>query len=175
MRVLGVDCGSRVTGYGLIEVTGSSYRFVGCGAIRPELPGELSGRLRVFHGDLAEIIRIHAPDAAVFESVFHASNARSALMLGHVRGVLMLTAVQADLPVFEYSALQVKGAVTGYGRAEKQQVQQMVKALLGLDRAPEPHDAADALAVAICHAQSYRYRQATGSIKPAPSTPASRT
>jgi crossover junction endodeoxyribonuclease RuvC len=96
----------------------------------------------------------------VFESVFHASNPQSALKLGHARGVSMLAASVAGLPVFEYSALEVKSAVTGFGRAEKSQVQQMVRSLLSLDRPPEPHDASDALAVAICHAQSYRYKEA---------------
>ena len=121
----------------------------------------LPDRLKIIHQSLVEVIEQHSPDVAVFESVFHAVNPQSALKLGHVRGVSMLAAVQANLPVFEYSALQVKGAVTGYGRAEKSQVQQMVKSLLKLVKAPEPYDASDALAVAICHAQSYRYEKAT--------------
>jgi crossover junction endodeoxyribonuclease RuvC len=169
MRVLGVDCGSRVTGYGLIDVAGSSYTFLGCGVIRPRLSDDLSGRLLVFHRDLATIIESAEPDVAVFEGVFHSTNAQSALKLGHARGVLMLTAAEAGLPVYEYSALQVKGAVTGYGRAEKQQVQRMVQSLLRLTEPPEPHDASDALAVAICHAQSYRYQRAAS---PIASTPA---
>jgi crossover junction endodeoxyribonuclease RuvC len=163
MRILGVDCGSRVTGYGLIEVEGSNYHFVDCGAIRPRASESLSFRLQFIHHALADVIREQAPDVSAFESIFHAANAQSALKLGHVRGVSMLTAVDAALPVFEYSALQVKSAVTGYGRAEKAQVQQMVKSLLKLKTAPEPFDASDALAVAICHAQSHRYKEATAS------------
>lgn len=161
MRILGVDSGSRVTGYGVIEVSGSNYTFIDCGAIklRPSIP--LADRLQIIHQSLGKVVAQHSPDVAAFESVFHAVNAQSALKLGHVRGVSMLTAVEADLPVFEYSALQVKSAVTGYGRAEKSQVQQMVRALLSLVNAPEPYDASDALAVAICHAQSYRYKKAT--------------
>ena len=161
MRILGVDCGSRITGYGVIDVHGPDCRFVDCGAIRPPAIENLARRLRFIHGVLADVIRTQEPDVAAFESVFHAANAQSALKLGHVRGVSMFTAAEAEVPVFEYSALQVKSAVTGYGRAEKAQVQQMVRSLLRLKEAPEPYDASDALAVAICHAQSYRYEQAT--------------
>lgn len=163
MRILGIDCGSRVTGYGLIEVQASEYRFVDCGALRPGASEALSGRLQFIHGALTEIIRLQSPDVAAFESVFFAANAQSALKLGHVRGVSMLAPAQAGIPVFEYSALQVKSAVTGYGRAGKAQVQQMVQALLRLERAPESFDASDALAVAICHAQSYRFQEAVAS------------
>ena len=162
MRVLGVDCGSRVTGFGVIETRGPDYDFVDCGAIRLPQTESLAGRLESVHRELTGIIQKLVPDVAVFESVFHGENARSALRLGHVRGVSIFAAAQAALPVFEYSALEVKSAVTGYGRAEKRQVQEMVRALLGLARRPEPNDAADALAVAICHAQSYRYARATG-------------
>ena len=161
MRILGVDCGSRITGYGVIDIHGQDCQFVDCGAIRPPASENLAGRLKFIHGVLADVIRTREPDVAAFESVFHAANAQSALKLGHVRGVSMFAAAEADVPVFEYSALQVKSAVTGYGRAEKAQVQQMVQSLLRLKEAPEPYDASDALAVAICHAQSYRYKQAT--------------
>ena len=161
MRILGVDCGSRVTGYGVIETKGADYSFVDCGAIRLRASASLAARLHAIHQSLAEVIEKQAPDVVAFESVFYAKNAQSALKLGHVRGVSMFTAAEARLPVFEYSALEVKSAVTGYGRAEKSQVQQMVRSLLRLPAAPEPHDASDALAVAICHAQSYRYEQAT--------------
>lgn len=161
MRILGVDCGSRVTGYGVIDTRGADYVYVDCGVIKPRVSESLARRLQAIHHGLSEVIRDSTPDVAAFESVFHATNAQSALKLGHARGVSMLTAAQAELPVFEYSALQVKGAVTGYGRAEKSQVQHMVRALLKLSAAPEPYDASDALAVAICHAQTYRYEQAT--------------
>ena len=161
MRILGVDCGSRVTGYGVIETKGADYRFVDCGAIRLRASASLADRLHTIHQSLAEVIQKQAPDVVAFESVFYAKNAQSALKLGHVRGVSMFTASEAHLPVFEYSALEVKSAVTGYGRAEKSQVQQMVRSLLRLREVPQSHDASDALAVAICHAQSYRYEQAT--------------
>jgi crossover junction endodeoxyribonuclease RuvC len=159
MRILGVDCGSRVTGYGVIDTHGADYGFVDCGTVRTRAADSLATRLHLIHKGLRAVIENHKPDVAVFESVFHAANAQSALKLGHVRGVSMVTAADADLPVFEYSALEVKSAVTGYGRAEKSQVQQMVQSLLRLREAPEPYDASDALAVAICHAQSYRFKQ----------------
>ena len=161
MRILGVDCGSRVTGYGVIDTHGADCAYVDCGVIRPQVSESLARRLQTIHHGLTEVIRDSTPDVAAFESIFHAVNAQSALKLGHVRGVSMFTAAAADLPVFEYSPLEVKSAVTGYGRAEKSQVQQMVRALLKLSVAPEPYDASDALAVAICHAQTYRYEQAT--------------
>ena len=161
MRILGVDCGSRVTGYGLIDVESSECDFVDCGPIRPPNAETLQGRLQFIHGALANVIRMLEPDVAAFESVFYAANAQTAIKLGHVRGVSIFTAADAGIPVFEYSALQVKSAVTGYGRADKAQVQQMVRSLLQLKEIPEPYDASDALAVAICHAQSYRYKQAT--------------
>ena len=159
MRILGVDCGSRVTGYGLIDTDGADCVFVRCGAIRSN-PGEaLPLRLRSIHDGIAGIIRESQPDAAAFESLFYATNVQSALKLGHVRGVSICAAAQAHLPIFEYSPLEVKSAVTGYGRAEKPQVQQMVRALLKLNVPPEPFDASDALAVAICHVHTYRFNK----------------
>jgi len=163
MRILGVDCGSRVTGYGVIETKGADYKFVDCGAIRLRASASLADRLQAIHQSLVEVIQKRAPDVVAFESLFFSTNAQSALKLGHVRGVAMFTAAEANLSVFEYSPLEVKSAVTGYGRAEKSQVQQMVRSLLRLPEVPEPYDSSDALAVAICHAQSYRYEQATAS------------
>jgi len=156
MRVLGIDCGSRVTGYGVIDTDGADCVFVRCGIIRTKSSDALAVRLRFIHNSIVEIIREFQPEAAAFESLFYATNVQSALKLGHVRGVSMFAAADADLPVFEYSPLEVKSAVTGYGRAEKLQVQQMVRALLRLNTSPEPFDASDALAVAICHVHSNR-------------------
>ena len=159
MRVLGIDCGSRVTGYGVIDTDGAECFLVQCGAIRSKSSEPLASRLRNIHNGIVEVIREFQPEAAAFESLFFATNAQSALKLGHVRGVSMFAAAQADLPVFEYSPLEVKSAVTGYGRAEKMQVQQMVRALLKLSALPEPYDASDALAVAICHVHTYRFNK----------------
>ena len=159
MRVLGIDCGSRVTGYGVIDTDGADCVFVRCGAIRSKASDSLADRLKCIHNGLVQVIRELQPEAAAFENVFYATNAQSALKLGHVRGVSMFAAAEANLPVFEYSPLEVKSAVTGYGRAEKPQVQQMVRALLKLNSLPEPYDASDALAVAICHIHTYRFNK----------------
>src|ERR1043165_5342158 len=160
MRVLGIDCGSRITGYGVIDTRGSDCVLIRCGAIRSKPSNPLAIRLRSIYNGIAEIIRDVQPDAAAFENLFFATNIQSALKLGHVRGVSMFAAAEANLPVYEYSPLEVKSAVTGYGRAEKPQVQQMIRALLKLDAAPEPYDASDALAVAICHVHTHRFNKA---------------
>jgi crossover junction endodeoxyribonuclease RuvC len=160
MRVLGIDCGSRITGYGVIDTRGTDCVLVRCGAIRLKPSDPLAIRLRSIYDGIVEIIREVQPEAAAFENLFYATNVQSALKLGHVRGVSMFAAAEANLPVFEYSPLEVKSAVTGYGRAEKSQVQQMVRALLKLNALPEPYDASDALAVAICHVHSNRFNKA---------------
>ena len=154
MRVLGIDCGSRVTGYGVIDSDGADCVFVDCGVVQVNPSHPLPLRLKNIHDGLVEVIRTSRPDIAAFESVFHSSNAQSALKLGHARGVCMVAAAAANLPIFEYSPAEVKSSVTGYGRAEKAQVQQMVCALLRLTSSPERYDASDALAVAICHAHT---------------------
>lgn len=159
MRVLGIDCGSRVTGYGVIDSDGADCVFVCCGAIRSKASDPLSSRLKCIYSGIVEVIRQVEPEAAAFESLFYATNVQSALKLGHVRGVSMFAAAESNLSVFEYSPLEVKSAVTGYGRAEKPQVQQMVRALLKLNAAPEPYDASDALAVAICHIHTHRFNK----------------
>ena len=159
MRVLGIDCGSRITGYGVIDTDGADCVFVRCGVIRSKPSDPLADRLSSIYNGIVGVIHEVQPEAAAFENLFYATNVQSALKLGHVRGVLMFAAVQANVKVFEYSPLEVKSAVTGYGRAEKSQVQQMVRALLRLDSYPEPYDASDALAVAICHAHTNRFHK----------------
>jgi crossover junction endodeoxyribonuclease RuvC len=161
MRVLGVDCGSRVTGYGVIDTDGVDCSLVQCGAIRVGSGDPLPTRLQSIYAGIVDVIANLRPEVAAFENLFYASNVQSALKLGHVRGVSIVAAAKANLPVFEYSPLEVKSAVTGYGRAEKAQVQQMVRALLRLKTAPEPYDASDALAVAICHVHSNRFKAST--------------
>src|SRR5205807_8783989 len=129
-------------------------RIVACGAITSSTLASFPDRLLTIHIRLSELLRECRPDAVAIESLFFAANVRSALKLGHARGVAMLAAVEAGVPVVEYSPAEIKRAVVGYGRAEKHQVQQMVKLILGLATLPSPHDAADALAVAICHVHS---------------------
>jgi crossover junction endodeoxyribonuclease RuvC len=160
MRVLGIDSGSRVTGYGVIEGDGADCVYVSCGVIRVNPSEPLSDRLHSIYRGIMEVISKLQPDVAAFEGIFYAQNVQSALKLGHVRGVCMAAVAEAKLPVHEYSPLEVKCAVTGFGRAEKPQVQQMVCALLKLKARPPEFDASDALAVAICHVHSNRLKQA---------------
>ena len=152
MRVLGIDCGSEYTGYGVVEEFGRG-RLVCCaqGAIRPKGRDSMALKLHNIFSTLSLIIAEHQPHCVAIEEVFYAVNVKSALKLGHVRGVAMLAAAQAGLPVVAYSPLSIKLAVVGYGRAQKPQVQIMVARLLKLETLPEPTDVADALAIAICH------------------------
>ena len=154
MRIFGIDPGSYRTGYGCVETDGSRHRIIVAGAIQTPAPASFPEKLLTIHNRLAVLLAEHRPDCVAIENLFHAANVRSALKLGHARGVAMLAAVEAGLPVVEYTPAEVKRAVVGYGRAEKHQVQQMVKLILGLAAPPSPHDAADALAVAICHVHS---------------------
>ena len=154
MRILGVDPGSIRTGYGCIDTDGSRHRVVTCGAIAPAARAAFPAKLLAIHSGLASLIARHGPDAVAIEDLFYARNVRSALKLGHVRGVVMVAAAEAGLPVSEYSPAEVKRAVVGYGRADKPQVRQMVMLLLGLAEPPSPLDVSDALAVAVCHAHS---------------------
>lgn len=150
-RILGIDPGSRTTGYGVIDKVGSQIGYVACGTIRTTPRQSLSERLLKIYEGLRKVIDRHSPDVAAVEDIFMARNPGSALKLGHARGVAVLAAVRCAMPVYEYPPRIVKMAVAGYGQAEKVQVQNMVRALLELTSAPS-EDAADALAVAICHA-----------------------
>lgn len=150
MRVLGIDPGSHRTGWGVVVSEGSKLLHVASGAIEVN-GGSLPERLRDIGDALEKVIAEHMPEAVSVESVFHARNAKSALMLGHARGVALLCAARSDLPVFEYTAGQIKQATTGRGRADKQQVQSMVQIMLGT-RHEMTLDTSDALAAAICHA-----------------------
>src|SRR5947209_6651013 len=152
MRVLGIDCGSEYTGYGVVEET--SERKLVChvnGAIKLKSGTPMAAKLEKIFTDLTAIIAKHQPEIVAIEDVFYALNVKSALKLGQVRGVAMLAASTSGLEVAEYSPLTIKSSVVGYGRAEKQQVQHMVTRLLELAAPPESLDASDALAIAICH------------------------
>ncbi|PLX87988.1 MAG: crossover junction endodeoxyribonuclease RuvC [Desulfuromonas sp.] len=154
MRILGIDPGSRATGYGLIEQRGNRLIHLDNGAIMTRSADALAPRLHKIYRELSRLIEEFQPDQVAVEQVFMAKNPASALKLGHARGVALLAGINADLPVAEYSALQVKSAVVGYGKAAKLQVQQMTRTLLNLPEIAQ-EDAADALAVAICHAHSH--------------------
>jgi crossover junction endodeoxyribonuclease RuvC len=154
VRIFGIDPGSIRTGYGCVDTDGRRHRLVTCGVLSTPSTTIFPDKLKNIHSGLTELFADVSPDCVVVENLFHARNVRSALILGHARGVAVLTAVMAGLPVVEYSPAEIKLAVSGYGRAPKPQLGRMVKLLLGLDKVPTPHDAADALAVAICHAHS---------------------
>ena len=156
MRIFGIDPGSERTGYGCVETDGRRHHLVACGAIAAVAGDTFPHRLARIHRELTALLSTCQPECVAIENLFHAANARSALKLGHARGVAMLAAIQAGCEVVEYTPAEVKRAVVGYGRAEKRQVQQMITLLLGLDQPPTPFDASDALAVAICHLHSQR-------------------
>jgi len=149
LRIIGVDPGSRATGYGVIEQTGRRLVFVSCGVIRPDLKKTFASRLLEIHSGMCEVIETFRPDRMAIEDVFVSINPGSALKLGHARGVLLLAAMQHDLELHEYSARKVKQAVVGYGQASKGQIQQVVRVLLNLSATPS-QDAADGLAIALC-------------------------
>jgi len=151
MRVLGIDCGSTATGVGVIESDGRGYQVLHYGAICPARSRPFGQRLDYIHRELEKLVERYRPQAIAVEQVFQAFNVKTAMQLSQVRGVVLLAAARAGLPVSEYSALAVKSSVVGYGRAEKHQVQRMVQRLLSLAALPQPEDAADALAVALCH------------------------
>jgi crossover junction endodeoxyribonuclease RuvC len=155
MRVCGIDCGTETTGYGVVEWDDRARnpRLVSlcCGGICPPKKATLPERLSVIYGELIALFEQFHPEVVAVEEVFYSINARSAIRLGHVRGVALLAAATAGLPIAEYAPLTIKSTVTGYGLAAKQQVQFMVARLLSLPALPQPADAADALAIAICH------------------------
>ena len=160
MIALGIDPGTAITGYGIVKDAPDGRLFeIDHGVIRtdPKTPYPL--RLKKIHDDIAFLIEQHRPQVAAIEELFFSKNASTAMVVGQARGVVILTAVLAGLELSEYTPIQVKEAVTGYGRAEKMQVQYMVKTLLGLAEIPKPDDAADALALAICHLHSYRMKR----------------
>lgn len=152
MRVLGIDCGTEFTGFGVAEQeNGRELRFIAAGAIQLSKRDSMAQRLAQVFATLQALLEEHKPDVVAIEEVFYSVNAKSALKLGQVRGVALLAAAICKLPVAEYAPLTIKASVVGYGRAEKHQVQDMVMRLLKLSAPPKPADAADALAIAICH------------------------
>ncbi len=171
MRVIGIDCGSRRTGYGVIESDGVRHRMIAAGVIAADRKSPFAQRLLTIAGALRQLLQEHLPEAGAVEDVFYAANVKTALKLAHVRGIALVSLAEAGLEVAEYSPLEVKTSVVGYGRAEKYQVQRMTRSLLGLPEAMKgvaeaSEDASDALAVAICHATHLPThlpnRQATG-------------
>jgi crossover junction endodeoxyribonuclease RuvC len=154
--VLGIDPGTAITGYGLVSQEGDALTLVDYGTINTSQQMSLPQRLQTIYRELGEIISEHHPTAIAVEKLFFSKNVRTALSVGQARGVALLAAADAGVPLHEYTPLQVKQSVVGYGRATKEQIQQLVKMLCGLDFIPQPDDAADAIAVAICHIHSAR-------------------
>ena len=151
MIILGIDPGIAIVGYGVIFYDGLGFQPVEYGAITTPAGDKLTDRLRDIYESIGVLIEKHKPDAFSIEELFFNNNAKTAIAAAHGRGVAVLAAASMEIPVYEYTPLQVKQAVVGYGRAEKRQVQQMVKTILHLDHLPKPDDAADALAIAVCH------------------------
>ncbi len=156
MKILGIDPGTAIMGYGLTNFVGNKFEVIDYGCFYTKAGEPLALRLKQLYQRLEALIGEHSPDHLVVEELFFNKNATTAFAVGQARGIVLLAGAQVEIPVFEYTPLQVKQAVVGYGRADKNQVQQMVKTLLGLPQLPKPDDAADALAIAICHAHSYR-------------------
>jgi len=173
VTVFGIDPGSERTGYACVHTDGQRHQLVACGAISVPSRAAFPQRLHAIHLGLVRLLTKYRPDCVAIEGVFHAVNARSALKLGHARGIAMLAAVQAGVPLVEYSPAAIKKAVVGHGRADKHQVQQMVRLLLRLEQVPTPHDAADAVAIAICHLHHIESGAARQGLSPAAGRPRS--
>ena len=154
MRILGIDPGYGITGVALIDAQRSQYRLLRCGAITTPPNTEFSWRLEVIYNDMVQLLQVAQPDVVAIEELFFGQNVTTGINVAQSRGVILLAIRQAGLPVFEYKPMQVKQAVVGYGSATKHQVQDMTKRLLHLNAMPKPDDAADAIAIALCHARS---------------------
>ncbi len=157
MRILGIDPGIAIVGYGVVDKNANSYKTIAYSAITTKAHTPLEDRLNLVYTGVCEVIDLYKPEAMAIEELFFNNNAKTALTVGQARGVIILAAVQKNIPIFEYTPLQVKQALTGYGRASKGQIQQMMKSMLGLTEIPKPDDVADALAIAVCHGNSMRF------------------
>ncbi len=157
MRIIGIDPGYAIVGYGIVDKIGNSYKPVQYGCIKTSSKTEMPERLLHIYRELEELLLQYKPSAASIEQLFFNNNAKTALLVGQARGVAMLACVAQGISIYEYTPLQVKQALVGYGKAEKMQVQDMVKRILHLREVPRPDDTADALAVAICHGNSLNY------------------
>lgn len=156
MIILGIDPGFAIVGVGIIEYKGNKFRTVDYFALTTKAHTPIEERLKIIYDGITEAINKYKPDFLAVEELFFNNNAKTAIQVGQARGVILLAGVNANLPIYEYTPLQVKQAVVGYGRADKTQIQQMVKAILNLSEIPKPDDVADALAIAVCHAHSYK-------------------
>lgn len=154
MIILGIDPGYAIVGYGVLEYKNNHFKTLDYGAITTDAGTDFNRRLEIIYDDLTELMEKYKPDAMSVEKVFYNSNAKTVIDVSQARGVIILAAQKNKIPVFEYTPLQVKQSVVGYGRAEKKQIQEMVKRILFLEKVPKPDDTADALAMAVCHAHT---------------------
>ena len=159
MKIIGIDPGYAILGYGIIEMKGNAFRTLDYGAITTESGMDMPNRLKCLYAVLMEVIHLHQPETASIEELFFNNNAKTALLVGQARGVAILACINSGLEIAEYTPLQIKQALVGYGRAEKKQVQTMVKTILKLEEVPKPDDTADALAAAICHGHCGNYNK----------------
>ena len=157
MIILGIDPGYAIVGFGVLEYKNNHFKTIDYGAITTEAGTDFNRRLEIVYDELSALMEKYKPDAMSVEKVFYNSNAKTVIDVSQARGVIMLAAQKNKIPVFEYTPLQVKQALTGYGRASKGQIQQMMKSILGLSAVPKPDDVADALAIAVCHGNSMRF------------------
>lgn len=157
MRILGIDPGIAIIGTGIVDYEANKFKAIYYDAVTTKAHTPIEERIKKVYDDLSDLMDAYKPDAVSMEELFFNNNAKTAFAVGQARGVALLAAAKKNIPIFSYTPLQVKQAVTGYGRADKNQVQQMVKNFLNLRAVPKPDDVADALAMAICHAHSYRY------------------
>ena len=156
--IMGIDPGIAIVGFGVIEYKGNNFKVIDYGAVTTEPEVTFPNRLKQIYDTLVELFGVYKPDALAIEELFFNKNVKTAINVGQARGVEILAAVNSGIEVFEYTPLQVKQGVVGYGRAEKRQVQEMIKIILNLKKIPKPDDVADALAVAVCHAHSGNFR-----------------
>ena len=154
MRILGIDPGYGITGFGLIEANRGKFQLINCGVITTPSNTDFSWRLNVIYNDMVELLRVSQPEEVAIEELFFGQNVTTGIGVAQSRGVILLAIHQAGLPVFQYKPMQVKQSVVGYGNATKHQVQDMTRRLLNLSAMPKPDDAADAIAIALCHARS---------------------
>lgn len=162
MRILGIDPGFAIVGYGVLDYVGGSFGVVGFGAITTPAHTDFTQRLKSIYDDMTEIIETYKPDEMGVEKLFYNTNQKTVIDVAQARGVILLPAIMKNIPIYEYTPLQVKSSIVGYGRAEKKQVQEMTKTMLGLKEIIKPDDTADAVAIAITHGLSVNTRKLMG-------------
>jgi crossover junction endodeoxyribonuclease RuvC len=159
MRIIGIDPGYAILGYGVVDMTVSKYSLVECGVLTTDKASPMPDRLKKVYSMLMDVIAEFGPDVAAVEELYFNSNAKTAIRVGEARGAAILACANAGMPVHEYTPLQIKQALAGYGRADKRQIQEIVRRICGLAEAPKPDDAADAVAAAICHGNSAAFTE----------------